>query len=151
MKNLFKNNKFLAVILGLLLVLVISAVISLGVRLGQSQTYTSLSSSDYVVGSLDDTGAFVKDGGCIVTEEYFEIDGLKVEVKEDADLAYRIFFYDENKEFISATNNFGVTYNGVIPETAEYFKITINPTNDSDISQWDIINYSSQVNVSIYK
>ena len=36
-------------------------------------------------------------------------------------------------------------------ETAEYFKITINPTNDSDISQWDIINYSSQVNVSIYK
>ena len=151
MKKIINKNKFLSITLGLVLILVISAVIALSVRLGQSQTYTSLTSNDYVVGTLDETGVFAKDGGCIVTEEYYSIEGMKVEVKEDAELSYKLYFYDENKEFISATSNYGVNYNGVIPETAEYFKITINPTNDSDISQFDIINYSNQVSVKYYK
>lgn len=149
--NKFNKNKFTAVVLGVLLVLVVAAVVALGIRLGKSQTYTSLSSGDYIVGTLDSTGEFKKDGGNIVTKEFYKIDGLTVKVKEDSEVAYRLYFYKENKEFISSTNNFGVTYNGTIPEDVVYFKIVINPINDSDISQWDIINYSSQVNVKYYK
>lgn len=151
MRKLFKSNKAKTVTIALLFVLVVSAVISLGVRLGQSQTYAYLGHDDYVVGTLDNTGAFTKNGGSFVTEDYYEVDGLAVTVKENAELSYKLYFFNEDKEFISATNNFCVTYNGVIPEDAAFFKISIDPTNDDDISIYDIMNFSSQVEVKYYK
>lgn len=145
-----KNTLFIvgAILLG---ILVISAIISLGTRLGSSQSYDKLSSSDYVVGTLNTAGEFDKSAECFVTEDYITVDGLKVIVEDDANLSYKLFFYDENKTFISNTSAFAVTYNGLIPETAEYFKIVIDPTNDSDISLYDIIKYSSDVDVKYYK
>ena len=151
MKKLINKNKFLVVTLVLLTVLVISAIISLGVRLGSSQSYTSLNSNAYVVGSLDASGEFQKDPTTFVTEDFIEVDGLQVSVKEDAEVSYKLYFFNEDKEFISATNSWGVDYNSTIPEDAEFFKISISHETDLDISLADIINYSSQVNVKFYK
>lgn len=151
MKKIINKNKILMVSLVLLSVLVLSLLVSLGVRLGTSQSYTSLTSNDYVVGTLDASGEFQKDPTTFVTEDFIEVDGLEVTVKEGAELSYKLYFFNEDKEFISATDSWAVDYNGTIPETAEFFKISISPNNDADISLGDIINYSSQVNVKIYK
>ncbi len=150
MKKLFKSKGFTTALIIMGLVLVVG-MISLLVRMGTSQTYTTLSASDYQVGSLNATGEFEKNAGSFVSKDFYDVDGLSIKVEDDADLSYRIYFYDENKEFISSTNSFAVTYNGTIPENAELFKIVINPMNDDDISTFDIISFSEKVNVRFYK
>ena len=143
-----KKSKIALIIVG---ILVLIMAVGLCVRMGSSQTYTKLSATDYEVGALDNTGAFTKNAGSFVSKDFYDVNGLSVKVDEDADLSYQLYFYDAEENFISATNNFGVTYNGVIPENAELFKIVINPTNDDDISTFDIINYGSDVEVRFYK
>ena len=147
MKKLFKK-KWPVLVIG---VLVLAAAVCLLFRMGSSQTYTTLSATNYEVGALDETGAFKKNAGSFVSTGFYDVDGLSVKVEEDAELSYQLYFYDAEENFISATNNFGVTYNGIIPENAELFKIVITPTNDDDISTFDIINYSSDVTVRFYK
>ncbi len=147
MKKFFKKNWLIAVV-G---ILVLVAAIGLCVRMGSSQTYTTLSATNYEVGALDEAGKFTKNAGSFVSTGFYDVDGLSVKVDEDADLSYQLYFYDAEENFISATNNFGVTYNGVIPEDAELFKIVITPTNDDDISTFDIIKYESDVEVRFYK
>lgn len=139
--------------IALIVVSILVAIMAIGlcVRMGSSQTYTTLSATDYQVGALDETGAFMKNAGSFVSKDYYDVDGLSVKVEEDAEVSYQLYFYDAEENFISATNNFGVTYNGTIPENAELFKIVINPTNDDDISTFDIINYESDVEVRFYK
>ena len=105
MKKIINKNKVLKISLVLLSVLVLSLIVALGVRLGTSQSYTSLTSNDYVVGTLDSSGEFQKDPTSFVTEDYIEIDGLNVNVKEDAKVSYKLYFFTEDKEFISATNS----------------------------------------------
>ena len=146
-----RKNKLMVAGIVLLGVLIISVIASLGIRLGKSQTYTKLAYADYIVGTLNETGEFTKSGGSFVTEEFTSVDGLKITVKEDADLSYKIYFYGEDETFISCTNAFAVTYNGIIPENAETFKIVITPMNDDDISLYDIMNYSADVEVRFYK
>lgn len=147
MKKVLKN-KWLIIVVG---VLVLAAALGLIIRMGSSQTYATLSATDYEVGALDTAGAFKKNAGSFVSKDFYEVDGLSVKVEEDAELSYQLYFYDAEENFISATNQFAVTYNGTIPEDAELFKIVINPTNDDDISTFDIINYGSDVEVRYYK
>lgn len=147
MKTFFKN-KWLILVVG---VLVLAAAIGLIVRMGSSQTYTTLGATNYEVGALDETGAFKKNAGSFVSTDFHTVEGLTVKVEEDAELSYQLYFYDEEENFISSTNSFGVTYNGTIPEDAKLFKIVITPTNDDDISTFDIINYNSDVEVRFYK
>lgn len=151
MKKIINKNKILKVSLVLLSVLVLSLLVSFGIRLGTSQSYTSLTSNDYVVGTLDASGKLKKDPTSFVTEDFIAIDGLEITVDEDSKVSYKLYFFNENKELISATNSWGVDYNGTIPEDAEFFKLSITHESDTDISLADIINYSSQVNVKFYK
>lgn len=143
-----KTGKIALIVVGILVAIM---AIGLCVRMGSSQTYTTLSATDYQVGALDETGAFMKNAGSFVSKDFYDVDGLSVKVDEDAEVSYQLYFYDAEENFISATNNFGVTYNGTIPEDAELFKIVINPTNDDDISTFDIIKYESDVEVRFYK
>ena len=146
-----RKNKIFGITAAIVGILVLIAAIGLCVRMGTSQTYTSLSATGYEVGALDSTGAFEKNAGSFVSKDFHSVEGLSVKVDEDADLSYQLFFYDAEENFISATNNFGVTYNGVIPEGAELFKIEITPNNDDDITTFDIIKYESDVEVRFYK
>ena len=143
-----KTGKIALIVVGILVAIM---AIGLCVRMGSSQTYTTLSATDYQVGALDETGAFMKNPGTFVSKDFYDVDGLTVKVDEGSELSYKIYFYDAEENFISATNSFGVTYNGTIPADAELFKIVINPINDDDISTFDIINYGSDVEVRFYK
>lgn len=149
-KFTMKNKKFTICII-VVSILLLVGILGLCLRMGLSQTYTTLSATDYQVGALDENGAFVKNAGSFVTKEFHDVEGLSIKVEKKAELSYQIYFYDAEEKFVSATNSFGVTYNGIIPEKAELFKIVINPINDDDITTFDIINYSSDVQVRFYK
>ncbi|MBQ8686112.1 MAG: hypothetical protein IJ514_08075 [Clostridia bacterium] len=99
-------------------------------------------------------GLLAADGGevrgtiSIRSKNFVPINGLKVDLRDNAGITYRIFFYDENQVFISATEELVVDYDvSQLPELAEYARFMITPMNDPEVSRSEISEYASELTV----
>lgn len=110
------------VIIFLLMTGVIGAVITLFVMLDRQTTVTEIGPEAYTVATLDENGEEVEGDTAIVTRDMFTTDGLKVELSDEASVTYRLFFYDGEGNFISATGDLSADFDGEIPENAAYAK-----------------------------
>ena len=142
----FKIGKF-GVIYALIAILSIS-VMFFSVKVLNNEKTKTLGSNifTYSIGLLDESGEYKKGTSSIYTKDYYSVDGLTIELKEDADVTYKVFFFDEDKDFVSSTTDFTE-----IPESAEYFKIVITPTNDAEVSLSEVNSYAKQLVVTIDK
>ena len=85
-------------------------------------------------------------------KDFHEVDGLTCELDEKSNITYEINFYTEDEEFISSTGSLEADFDGTsIPENAKYFKVEITPTNDAEVSFFEINNYASQLTVKVNK
>jgi len=110
------------------------------------------SSFTYSIGILDAEGKYEQGTTSIYTKEYHSVDGLTVEVDEDATVKYSIFFFDKDEKFVDKTSDLSLNYDGTsTPETAEYFKIMITPTNDAEVSWSEIGRYAGMLTVTVNK
>ncbi len=106
----------------------------------------------YAIGLLDAEGEYEQGTSSIYLKDFESVDGLTVEVKDKATVTYKLFFYDENKEFIDMTSDLSLNFDSSsTPETAEYFRIMITPTNDAEVSFFEINDYAGQLTVSVNK
>jgi hypothetical protein len=119
----------------------------------QEKTKTLGSSSfTYSIGLLDEDGGYEQGTTSIYLKNYYSVDGLSVELDDDATVTYKVFFYDSEKEFIESTADLNEDFDSSsTPETAEYFRIMITPTNDPEVSFFEINTYAGQLSVSINK
>ena len=79
---------------------------------------------------------------------------MNVELEKDATVSYKIFFYDEEKQFLCALEQTDDYDEAEIPEEAansKYFKIVITPNADAEVSKGEISKYESQLEVTINK
>ena len=115
-------------------------------------------------GSINEIGDYVKSDSSIYTKGFIECKGLETELDFDSNVTYQVFFYDEDKKFVSATEELGVQDRYDIPETAEYARIVITPDwelinadleLDEDeepenvINWYDVTKYSSQLKITV--
>lgn len=128
------------------MVLVIGAM---GVKLSKLDKTEQLSAAfGYEQGLLSDTdGEEVKGTTSIRSKDYISVDGFTADLKEDASIVYKLFFYGEENVFISATQELSVDYSGEIPEGAESVRVMITPTNDPEVSALEMAGYASQLTV----
>lgn len=111
----------------------------------------------YEVGLLDEETGRDKTGGTAWrTKNFVSVDGLKVDVdEEDASISYSVYFYDEDKAFLSKSDAMTVDYDAeadeTVPADAEYVRIVFTHTNDTDISSSDIRAYTDLYTVSYTK
>lgn len=107
---------------------------------------------NYEIGLLDDTGAEVKGTTAIRTKGYVKTDGLTCDLAEKPNVSYKLYFYDGDKKFVSKTETLTADYDGsAIPETAEYARIVITPTNDPEVSWTEIGGYEKELTVTVKK
>lgn len=145
------KDKTSTIIIVVLVAILAIVGISLIVRASQAQTKT-LGTLDYQIGSLDESGKFVKDTSSIVSKKYLDVDKMKIEIAKDANVTYKVFFFDKNEVFISADETANsADYVGTIPENAALFKVVITPTKDAEVSTLEIGNYAKQLTVSCAK
>ena len=139
------------VVVFLLVIGLIGAVITLFVMLDRQTTVTEIGAEQYIIGGLDDEGAAADVDTSIVTRNAFTVEGLEVEVADEAEVTYELFFYDGEGRFISSTGEQTADFGGSIPETADTAKIVIMPTADEDgkVSLTEVIGYASMVTVTI--
>ena len=158
MKNeLYQHKKsdmvkwIITFIVGLLL---IAAVVALFVKLDRQTSTTTIGGEAYSIGTIDENGDYKEGDTAIYLRKAITTDGLKCELKDDANIKYQLFFYDKDGEFISASAELTADYDGTnIPETAESVKIMITPIEDEDgkVSLMEVLGYANQLTVTVNK
>lgn len=140
------------VIIFLLVIGIIGAVVALFVQMDRQTTVTELGPEAYMIGALDEEGKAEDSDASIVTRKAFSTDGLKVELADEAEVTYELFYYDDEDEFISSTGALSTDFLGLtVPLNAETAKIVITPVEDEDgkVSLTEVIGYADQVTVTI--
>ena len=146
------SDKIKWIIAFLLILRLIATTVTLFVKLDRQTTVTEIGAEAYMIGTLDAEGAEADGDTPIVTRNAITTDGLTVEIADDAEVTYTIYFYGSEDEFISKTDALTEDFDGsAIPENAETAKIVITPTADEDgkVDLTEVIGYAGQVTVTV--
>lgn len=146
-----KLDLIFKIIVCVLLVALIGGVTYAIVRVVQKDETKEISSLAYKIGALDDNGAFMNNTASIVSKDFISSDGLTVKLQENAEVSYKVFFYDTDKAFVSASEVQSADYAGTIPENAKYAKIVITPLHDAEVSIFEMSGYAKQLTVTVNK
>ena len=139
------------------IVLLAIAVVSLFVTVGGMKTTKKLIASDFGIGAIStETGRYVESNQSIYLEELYEIENAEIKLEENSTIKYKMFFYGEDENFISATTALSTDFDGTsIPENAKYFRLVITPdTVDGEAVEVTILNilrYVNQIEVTVSK
>ena len=140
------------VIIFLIAIGLIGAVIGLAIKLDRQTTVTEIGVEQYMIGGLDDEGAAAEGDTSIVTRGTFTTDGLKVDLADEAEVTYELYFYDGEDNFISSTGALSADFDGsAIPENAASAKCVITPTADEDgkVDLTEVLGYAGQVTITV--
>ena len=107
------------------------------------------------VGLLSTTdGGEVKGTTSLRTKKLHDIGGLVCDLTEDASISYRLFWYDENEEFISVSDELTADFSvetAELPEGAKYFRVMATPENDPEVSGSEVSGYAKELTISYDK
>lgn len=133
--------KKIGIILLVLVLLALTAgMIFSVVKITSNETTKSVTALNFKVGGLDEEGDFDKTmKSSIVTRDFLPLEGLSIEVAEDSDNSYEVFYYTKKGVFISADEAASETY---APEStlegATQVKIVIHTKDGDALSFFDI-------------
>lgn len=154
-----KSDKIKWWIVTVVIILVTAALIAVCVKVFGDDTVKTLNSTHYEIGRLsDDDGKTLIEGDetGIYTKDFLTVNGLKVKLVENAEIAYQINFYDENYNLLETDGVKDMTTSltdADIPATAKYCRIEIVPTADKDgkVGIFEIKKYSDMLVVTVEK
>ena len=149
--NRKKLDLIFKIIVCVLLVALIGGVTYAIVRVAQKEDTKEISSLAYKIGALDDNGDFVKNTASIVSKDFVSTDGLTIKLQENADVSYKVYFFDTDKAFVSATEAQSADFAGTIPENSKFAKIVITPLHDAEVSIFEMSGYAKQLTVTVNK
>ena len=143
-----RNDKVKWVITFIFLTLLTAAVVGLCVGL-TNQLPDEINAHDFKIGALNSEGKFTEDSGSIVMKNLVSAEGLTCEISEDAEISYKIFFFDKNKDFVSSTEALEVDYTQTAPTNAVYAKVVIIPLDDAEVSSAEIKTYVNMLTITL--
>ncbi len=149
------------IVAGVAAVLALAALgvsIAANIRVSDKETTQTLGTGAFGVGQLDDeTGKLLtgdnEDKSGLYTTKYYKAEGLVIDLDESATIKYQVNYYDADKKFLSMTE-FEDDYVATgAPETAEYVKIEIIPTDDDDdtVGVFEKGGYVGQAEITVAK
>lgn len=146
-----KSDKIKWIIAFVLIAIIGLGLIGLTVSINQKETTKRIGIEAYSIGTLNETGDFVENEEGLCTKGLYTVDGLTVKIDEDANVTYKLYFFDTEETFISSTAALSTDFDGELPEGAKYFKIGITPANDTTVEWFEINGYVSQLSVIVNK
>ena len=130
----------------------IGAVMGVGALLNREEDLTKIINPTYSVGGLTEDGRYLETEGSIYTKDAFECQGIDVSLDFDSNVSYRIFFYDEDNDFISATEKQTGNYDETTtPYDVKFARIVITPNDDEEIKWYEKNGYAKQLTIEVDK
>lgn len=140
-RNYSRKSKIKTIIAVILTVAsVIGAVAGIAALVNKNKTEDGLTkvNAGYEIGALSATGDYEESEGSLYTKEAFECEGgVKVELDFDATVKYKVFFYNDNDAFISASEELDKTATTEAPEGATHARVMVTPIWDADVDTED--------------
>ena len=145
-----------------IITLVVGILLTLGVigsiiGINGLKTTEKVNRYDYEVGIINSATGRIETSDYNIYQKDLELlDGLKIDIKENATVSYKLAYYNEDKEFISmdeTSSKFDFEYSAdleTIPEGAVYFRIEITPDftdGTSKINGLNIRSFTNQLTV----
>ena len=149
-----------AVLVGVLLFGAVSAAVGI-----LNKDTKTISSTAFAVGGINDQGNYVESDGSIYTPELIECQGLTIEPDFEATGSFQVFYYDEDKNFLSATDELKAS-DGVYNKAdtyilAKYCRIVITPEvpmdddgnveEDFKIRFYEVVGYADDYTITVNK
>lgn len=150
-KSLWKKIG-LGVLAGVVLIGAVFGVTAL-FRKAEEETQKEISPT-YAIGGLTETGAYLETKESIYTKDAFECYGLKTSLEFDNNISYKLYFYNENNEFIESTEKLTTTFDSAktnMPAFTKYCRVVITPNEDSKISWYEKNGYAKQLTIEVNK
>ena len=99
----------------------------------------------YAVGSIDETGEVEESEVSIYTKNAFEFEVLTVDWDDEKTGSYQLFYYDEDDEFVSASEIYSGDNEIEMVEGATQARLVITPVLEEkdEINFFEIIKYSN--------
>lgn len=154
-KTKLSPKKIVVIVVAVLLVLAIIAAGAALIFKGKDKVITidknnQEISPSYSIGAIDSTGRYKNSTDSIYTANAFECLGLNIKTSFQLTVSYQVFFYDENEEFISASEILDKNYN-TVPGLAKYARVVITPNKLTEITKKDIKTLSNQITITVSK
>ena len=104
----------------------------------------------FAVGCIDETGDIDDSELSIYTKKAIEFEVLVVDWDEEKNGTYQLFFYDEDDEFVSASEVYNADAEIEMVEGATQARLVITPTleEDDEINFFEVVKYSSYVKLN---
>ena len=137
--------------------LVVVMIVGIFLKLGRMETSQTLSNTSYSIGSIDtSSGKVIESRQNAYTKSMYKVDNMEITLSDDATISYKVFFYDKDKDFISATNSLNADFDlNTLPSSAEYFRVVITPAQvDGENVVLNLINlskYTNQIRIVVVK
>lgn len=154
-----KNSWKQVLTVGLVIVVALAGIVGLAKLVDDDHTVLSTA---FAKGNLVN-GLYVESEEHIYLKDEIAVNNLKIERDFDANVTYKIVFYDENKDFLAETASLDANWNikdhesdfaadGTF-EGAEYARIVIEPIDDENgqISTLEVVQYASQLTITYTK
>ena len=135
-----------------------------GVIKWTSNEKTTVSSFKFKIGDLSSaTGEYSESSTAIYTEDLIECEGLSIVPDFESKCTYRVFWYNLDGKFISATEEttkYTEEFSGEAPLATEYCRIVIypHPTDENgktlrnfDIKFYEVVKYANQLTIKVNK
>lgn len=145
-----KKTKLWLIVLTVLIGVIALSCATFALKINNSITTDSVSFTAYSIGSLDEQGKPVSSSESLYTEAYYSVDGLKVQLKEKANVTYKLFWYDSEKNHIGETVELSDDYSGCL-EGASYFRVLVTPIDDAEVTIFELMTYAGQLNITFNK
>lgn len=136
------------------IVLLAIVAVSALVKVNNLETTSKLNSWNYSVGALStETGKIISAEDSIYTKKAFTVEDLTIEVDDDSSVSYRLFYYNDDNDFISASSLYTADFDSsTIPSEAAKAKIVVIPDDeDGSISSLELVTYAGLLSVTYAK
>ena len=143
-------KKILSIGLGILLT--VGAVVGISALTRKSEETRKEINPKYAIGGLTEQGKYLETEESIYTKDAFECQGLDIELDFRSNVSYRVFFYNEDSEFVSSTSKLIANYDEeTTPVVAKFARIVITPNDDTEIKWYEKAGYANQLTISVSK
>lgn len=132
-----KTKDIIFTIISILVIIgLIGGLVGLFKNNSQEEGYKEIK-LQYEIGGLTSYGKYYETESSLYTKESFDCFGLKTELNFDSTISYKIFYYDENDNFVTFTGPYTSNEEIYVPAGAEKARIEITPVWDDDVDEED--------------
>ena len=151
-----KREKKKVVLIAISIILSIVTFIATMIGINNLTTTDKLTRTDYSIGTISETGSIIDSKKSAYTKDMFNAEEITITLDEDAQITYRVVFYDEDENFVFATENLTEDYDATTtPENAKYFRVVVTPNQvdeeDVKLNIFNLSKYTSMLEVEYKK